>query len=229
MIFRCLFEQSGTFKNEFIKLGYNAYDYDILNEFGETDFKIDLYAEIEKAYNNEPSIFDSFNQDDICLAFFPCIRFENQILLWFRGDCYCQKNWDDIRKLEYAMKLQKELTNNYLILSKLISIMIKKGIGLIIENPYSSQHYLITHFPIKPKIIDLDRSKKGDYMKKPTAYWFIGIEPQNNVVDEPIIMKEKITHNGLWWDGKSKTTKRSLLSSDYARIFIKEYILKGGA
>jgi hypothetical protein len=27
MIFRCLFEQSGTFKNEFIKLGYTAYDY----------------------------------------------------------------------------------------------------------------------------------------------------------------------------------------------------------
>ena len=26
-----LFEQSGTFKNEFKKLGFNAYDYDILN------------------------------------------------------------------------------------------------------------------------------------------------------------------------------------------------------
>lgn len=27
----CLFEQSGTFKNEFKKLGYEAFDYDILN------------------------------------------------------------------------------------------------------------------------------------------------------------------------------------------------------
>ncbi len=26
----CLFKQSGTFKNEFIKLGYTAYDYDIV-------------------------------------------------------------------------------------------------------------------------------------------------------------------------------------------------------
>ncbi len=50
MTYRCLFEQSGTFKNEFRKLGYDAYDYDILNDFGETDFQVDLYAEIERAY-----------------------------------------------------------------------------------------------------------------------------------------------------------------------------------
>lgn len=50
MTYRCLFEQSGTFKNEFKKLGYNAVDYDILNDFGETDYQIDLYQEIENAY-----------------------------------------------------------------------------------------------------------------------------------------------------------------------------------
>jgi hypothetical protein len=33
----CFFEQSGTFKNEFIKLGIPAEDYDIQNNFGETD------------------------------------------------------------------------------------------------------------------------------------------------------------------------------------------------
>lgn len=42
----CLFEQSGTFKNEFKKLGIEAEDYDILNDFGETDHIIDLFAEI---------------------------------------------------------------------------------------------------------------------------------------------------------------------------------------
>lgn len=46
MIAHCLFEQSGTFKNQFKKLGYEAYDYDIQNEFGETDFVIDLFGEI---------------------------------------------------------------------------------------------------------------------------------------------------------------------------------------
>ena len=46
----CFFEQSGTFKNEFIKLGIPAEDYDIQNNFGQTDHIIDLFAEIEKAY-----------------------------------------------------------------------------------------------------------------------------------------------------------------------------------
>ena len=50
MIAHCLFEQSGTFKNEFKKLGIEAFDYDILNDFGQTDFQIDLFAEIESAY-----------------------------------------------------------------------------------------------------------------------------------------------------------------------------------
>ena len=46
----CLFEQSGTFKNEFKKLGINAFDYDILDEFGQTDFKVDLFKEIESGF-----------------------------------------------------------------------------------------------------------------------------------------------------------------------------------
>ena len=50
MIAHCLFEQSGTFKNEFKKLGIEAFDYDILDDFGQTDFRIDLFEEIEKAY-----------------------------------------------------------------------------------------------------------------------------------------------------------------------------------
>lgn len=46
----CLFEQSGTFKNEFKKLGMEAQDYDILNDFDETDNVIDLFEEINNGY-----------------------------------------------------------------------------------------------------------------------------------------------------------------------------------
>lgn len=52
MTFHCFFEQSGTFKNEFKKLGFEAYDYDILNDFGETDYVVDLFKEIEDAYTH---------------------------------------------------------------------------------------------------------------------------------------------------------------------------------
>ena len=55
----CFFEQSGTFKNEFIKLGIPAEDYDIQNNFGQTDHVIDLFGEIEAAYDGKPSIFDN--------------------------------------------------------------------------------------------------------------------------------------------------------------------------
>ena len=46
----CMFEQSGTFKNEFKKMGIKAIDLDIQNHFGETDVVIDLFHEIDVAY-----------------------------------------------------------------------------------------------------------------------------------------------------------------------------------
>lgn len=52
MRFHLLFEQSGTFKNVLKANGHDAYDYDILNDFGETDYQIDLFSEIEKEYEN---------------------------------------------------------------------------------------------------------------------------------------------------------------------------------
>ena len=47
----CFFEQSGTFKNEFIRLGISAEDYDIQNNFGQTDNVVDLFENIQKAYD----------------------------------------------------------------------------------------------------------------------------------------------------------------------------------
>ena len=55
----CFFEQSGTFKNEFIKLGIPAEDYDIQDNFGETDHVVDLFQAIDDAYDGKPSLFDT--------------------------------------------------------------------------------------------------------------------------------------------------------------------------
>ena len=126
----CLFEQSGTFKNEFKKLGIDAEDYDILNDFGETDHVIDLFSEIEKAYNGEPSVFDSFKEDDLVLAFFPCTRFEVQILMGFRGDAHQQQDWDDLQKIEYSMKLHEELHQLYMLICKLFTICLRNMGGV---------------------------------------------------------------------------------------------------
>lgn len=42
----CLFEQSGTFKKQFQNLGFHSEDFDIRNDFGETDNIVDLFREI---------------------------------------------------------------------------------------------------------------------------------------------------------------------------------------
>ena len=67
----CFFEQSGTFKNEFIKLGIPAEDYDIQNNFGETDHVVDLFKAIEDAYEGKPSLFDQVGGGRFDSGFFP--------------------------------------------------------------------------------------------------------------------------------------------------------------
>lgn len=85
----CFFEQSGTFKNEFKKLGIPAFDYDIQNNFGETDYQIDLFAEIENAYGGgQNTIFQEITKDDLIIAFFPCIRFCSVMEQYQHEDMY---------------------------------------------------------------------------------------------------------------------------------------------
>lgn len=220
-MFHCLFEQSGTFKNEFKKLGYDAEDYDILNDFGETDHIIDLFNEINKAFDGGGSIFDNMNPDqDQVLAFFPCVRFEVQIIMGFKGEMTQMAKWDDITKLEYDLKLHKELHEMYNLITKLALVCLRKKLPLIIENPYCTQHYLTRYWALKPAFIDEDRRETGDYYKKPTQYWFIGRKPSNNFIFEGRDIK---IPKAVIWERK---VDRSMISPDYANRFIREYILE---
>lgn len=224
MVVHLLFEQSGTFKNEFKKLGYKAYDYDIQNEFGETDKVLDLFNEIEGGYNGKPSIFDNIAKDDLILAFFPCTRFEARVPLLFRGQAAQQKNWTDEQKLEYSITLQEELSELYILLCKLVIIVIRKGLNMVIENPYTQPHYLTTYWCLQPNIIDKDRTQNGDYYKKPTQYWFINFKPKCNLVFEPMEyveprIIEKVTGT------KDRQTERSMIHTQYASRFIRQYLI----
>lgn len=215
----CLFEQSGTFKNEFKKLGMDAQDYDILNQFNQTDNVIDLFQEIENAYIYIPSIFDNISEDDLVIAFFPCIRFEDQIKMRFRGQTYKQNERPLIDNLEEDLKLFDELHHLYSLVTKLAIICIRKNLRLIIENPYSSTHTLTEYWCIKPKIIDVDRTRRGDWFKKPTQYWFINCEPKHNF----IFGKEKQCETKI--NVLCGTVERSMINPIYANRFIREFIL----
>lgn len=71
----CFFEQSGTFKNEFIKLGIPAEDYDLQNNYGETDHQDDLFKTIESAYDGKESLFDRVGGGGPYFGFFPLYLF----------------------------------------------------------------------------------------------------------------------------------------------------------
>lgn len=222
----CLFEQSGTFKNEFKKLGIEAYDYDILNDYGQTDYQIDLFNEIEIAYEGGESIFDDMKPEDVIFAFFPCTRFEAQILLWFRGEALQEKEFSDIKKLESCLKLHDELSMNYKLITKLAIVILQHNLRMVFENPLSEQHYLTRYWCLKPAICDRNRRLNGDYMTKPTQYWFIGFKPKQNLVFEPIEYVEYRTHQTMKAkDGKSKTVRRSEIHPQYASRFIRQYVL----
>ena len=222
----CLFEQSGTFKREFLNLGITAEDYDILDDFGETDNRRDLFAEIEMAYDGKPSMFDDIKTSDLILAFFPCTRFEAIIPLQFRGEGIQQKNWSDAKKLEYSLKLHGELSRLYSLICKLFAVCLRGGYRLIVENPYTQPHYLTEFFPVKPKLIIKDRTTDGDYYKKPTQFWFVNCEPEKNFLFEPLEYVRQMTINGASaQDGISRQVRRSLIHPQFARRFIKSYIV----
>lgn len=221
MIVHCLFEQSGTFKNAFRKYGVEAYDYDIQNEFGQTDYQVDLFKEIEGGYLNKPSLFDKIKEDDKIIAFFPCTRFEDQIMLGFRGQNAGMKQWSQKKKLEYSMSLHKELDDLYQLISMLVIVCINKKLQIIIENPYSAQHYLRQYWCVQPSLIDKDRTQDGDWYKKPTQYYFINNKPKNNLVFEPL---QGVKRKRLKFDVRNQT-QRSMIHPQYADRFIRKYIL----
>ena len=145
----------------------------------------------------------------------------------FRGTNYSQTKWNDLQKLEYDLKLHDELHSLYKYVTKLAIVCIKRGIPLIIENPYSSTHYLVKYWAIKSKIIDEDRTERGDYFKKPTQYWFINRKPSNNLIFDQVAIHPKriITKTKNGENGINATKQRSMISPDYANRFIREFII----
>lgn len=111
-----MFEQSATFKNEFNKLGYNATTYDIENQFNKTDNVVDLFNEIENAYDNKNSIFDNISSDDMIVAFYPCTWFSVQNELIYSRKAYNFRTWNDEKIDKYISKRKKERERVYSIM-----------------------------------------------------------------------------------------------------------------
>ena len=222
----CMFEQSGTFKNEFKKLGYEAFDYDIQDNFGETDFVIDLFNEIEKAYDGNKSVFDSIAKDDLILAFFPCIYFETIQMCYYQLTHLNNQHKPMTQRITDAIDRLEKRSHYHKILYKLVYIVEDRSLRLIIENPATKPSYLIgtQNFP-NPTFIDKNRSLRGDYFSKPTAYWFLGCNPTYGCTYQ--FNKEHKKVNDCKSSPKAGicSEERSMISPDYARNFICDFIL----
>ena len=136
-----------------------------------------------------------------------------------------QKKWTDEQKLEYAMTLHEELHRNYLLISQLAVLCIRKNLRLIIENPITQPHYLTLYWCLQPKVVDKDRTLNGDYMKKPTQFFFVNCEPKDNLLFEPIEYVPQRVHERIKVTDKSRQTLRSEMHPQYAGRFIKRYII----
>ena len=221
----CFFEQSGTFKNEFIKLGIPAEDYDIQNHFGQTDHMDDLFKSIEDAYDGKPSLFDNITPDDLIMAFFPCIYFCCLSQISMSWGCNSYKNKTIRERTELILERARNRLTFYTLAIKMLTVAKERGLRLVMENPYSIQTYLKGNFVLPPSLIDYDRSMRGDKFKKPTAYWFINCEPTHGET----IIKNNNTINVLDAKGSNRagmcSEERSMISPLYAHNFICDFIL----
>ena len=224
----CFFEQSGTFKNEFIKLGIPAEDYDIQNNFGETDHVVDLFGHINAAFDGEESLFDNISKDDLVMAFFPCIYFSSLSQMQMSLTEVNKRNMPIEARYEAVIERSRNRQRFLELLIMLMGTCEIRGLRLIVENPWAMQTYLKTGFIKQPSLIDNDRTKRGDYFQKPTAFWFINCEPTHGLTyqkDKEVVRvrdAKPAPRAGLC------SEERSMISNDYARNFICDFIQGGG-
>lgn len=125
------------------------------------------------------------------------------------------------------MERHEKIHESYMLLCRLIKLFLEKGLRLVVENPATTPHYLTTYF-LPCTFVDKDRRIDGDYYRKPTQYWFFGFEPKRNLVFEPLEHVDNLIINNVTSTTlkMNRQTARSLIHPQYARRFIKRYILE---
>lgn len=153
------------------------------------------------------------------IAFFPCVRFSKLFIWHLQQKAKQCKGYSLEKKLMNYMELEEEKTRYACLITRLAIVCLRRDIPLVIENPYSIDHYLTRYWPMLPAIIDYDRRKNGDWYEKPTQYFFINCEPFDN-----LIMDEAIANYSRKAVLEERQKQKSLISPDYARRFIRSYL-----
>lgn len=108
---------------------------------------------------------------------------------------------------------------------KMLTIAKERGIRLIMENPWSEQTYLKANFVSAPTMVDNNRRQRGDFFSKPTAYWFINCSPTYGFTEQFDKKKKTIASSSKGKKAGLCSEERSMISPDYARNFICDFII----
>lgn len=135
--------------------------------------------------------------------------------------------WEEKKRFDYMIEKNQNRAKMFELLLKLCGIAMVKGIRLVFENPYSINTYLKQNvFLKKPDVVDNNRQVRGDYFRKPTAYWFFNCEPTYGMSCEKskeekrdIVHCKKSPQKGVC------SEERSMMSPTYARNFICDFII----
>lgn len=194
------------------------------------------------------------------MAFFPCIRFCSVMEQLQHEDFYDaghrrQKNFGTPEYYSQKWKVlrgySQERFHFYDIALKMTAVVQIKGLRMIIENPWHPTNFTNHFFFLRTSLIDKDRTRRGDYFRKPTAYWYVNCQPTyvETMQQTPRNEIKKI----IAGSGAAKTKRklvgkfdkgqldseyiehksssgicdedRSLISPDYARNFICDFVL----
>lgn len=129
---------------------------------------------------------------------------------------------------DYMLAKGEERSRMFELLYKFVCVCLTRGLRMCFENPWAMNTFLKTSVFIKrPDLVDEDRSRRGDYRRKPTAYWFWNCEPTRGFTNEQTPADRILNHNQTQ-DGTRRgvcSTERSMIAPAYARNFIADFIL----
>ena len=148
--------------------------------------------------------------------------------MWFSLGQRDYKTWPYKKRIDYMLEKNRRRTYMYDLFMKFSGVCLDCGLRMIMENPWSEQTYLKQNVILKnPSLIDRDRTKRGDWMKKPTAYWYWNCEPTNGTSYQqtPADKQRRITDMKKAPRAGLCSEERSTISPDYARNFICDFIL----
>lgn len=143
----------------------------------------------------------------------------------FRLDDRNYWNLTTREKIDAILTRSENRETFYKLLLKLCGICLERGLRLIIENPYSTQHYLYNNFLQEPAFVDKNRQQRGDVFRKPTGYWYFNCVPTyGHSYTRPERTATICRTKGSKVAGLCGED-RSMITPTYARNFICDFIL----